>query len=243
LFDVVKLVHVARNDFAAAATQRAEIAQRRRRSIVRLLETLNEDSDTRFDAKLFDRVYAAIVDAGVASWYPIVGFDYHPATGRFTEFSFYCADAPGRAAAAVACVLGLPAGVAGPTSGEDLHALGFDVVATGQWRFKPYRQVPSSVAASVLGDLDADLHALPCLSLRRTSSEGTCDALSKFYIELFTRDGCLPPYWGEDLPKLTTGRINEFARKVAPALTRQQLFYVGASAEKIEIYLGVFPPR
>jgi hypothetical protein len=233
LFKVVKLVHVAWNRPAeddAAAGER--IADARRRTLVRLLESLNRTAGIRFDAELLDRVYGAITGAGVGNWFPMVGFEYSTVARRFVEFSFYCTDRARLAAEAAADALGLPDGGGAQAMGDDLHALGFDLLASGEWRFKLYRDVPPSAVPSLAEELDESLRRRRFLELQRMGAGGALEPGRKAYAQL-------PFCRGEEFADLTSGRVGEFAGQVAPVLAGQLIFYVGASDEKVEIYFGV----
>lgn len=239
-FQVVKLVHVARNDAAIPRQERRAIAKERRAILVQLLGSLNQVDGAHFDVDLLARVYDAFDSGGVDCWYPIVSFDYAPALEKVLELSLYCADAPRAAANAAATALGIL-----DSSVEDgwneLHALGLDFLASGGWRFKPYRVVSPSSLPELARQLHPSLHSQRFLALARLSSDRRGATATKGYVELFTRDGPAQACGAADLVERSEGRVGEFIRSLAPVLTGQAIYYVGASDEKVELYFGVEP--
>lgn len=237
LFSVVKLVHVA--ECAAPGDERGGWGRvpARRRAVRAFLAELNRSPGARFDAGLLDRVWDAALAAGAGGWYPIVGFEHHPASGAFPEVSLY---AEHRAAAAAAAAARVMAPQALPRLGEGrVFALGLDLLADGRSRLKVYFEAPPAAAAGLLRELDPRLTPAHSLTLLRTLPEGGFEEARKAYVPLKAGEpGRVTALAGDDLPDASRGRLRDFARKVARAVAGQHLFYIGASAEKTELYFG-----
>lgn len=242
-WSVVKLVHVAENAHPGDETSGWKLVPARRRAVKRFLAGLNKAAGTRFDAGVLDRVWDAALKAGAKGWYPILGFEFHPADGTFPEVSLYAEHRAGAAAAAAARALAPEA--LKRLEGRKVFALGLDLLADGRWRLKFYFDAPPSDAAALLAQLDRRLTPARTLALLRTRPEGGFEETRKEYVPLKTAEpGRVTSLSGEEFPDAARGPLKAFARSIAPALRGQHLFYIGASEEKTEIYFGHGePPR
>ncbi|TBR19074.1 hypothetical protein EPO15_14680, partial [bacterium] len=237
LWSVVKLVHVAENAHPGDERSGWGLVPARRRAVKRFLKGLNASAGTRFDSGLLDRVWDAVLAAGAKGWYPILGFEFHPAGGTFPEVSLYAehrADAAAAAAARALAPEALPR-----LKGRKVFALGLDLLADGRWRLKFYFDAPASEASALLAQLDRRLTPARALALLRTRPEGGFEETRKAYVPLKTSEpGRVTSLSGEEFPEAARGALKAFARSIAPALRGQHLFYIGSSDEKTEVYFG-----
>lgn len=237
LWSVVKLVHVAENAHPGDERAGWGLVPARRRAVTKFLNGLNAASGARFDAALLGRVWDAVLTAGAGGWYPILGFEFHPADGAFPEVSLYAehrADAASAAAARLLAPEALPR-----LKGRKVFALGLDLLADGRWRLKFYFDAPAADAAPLLAQLDRRLTPARALSLLRTRPEGGFEETKKAYVPLKTSEpGRVTSLSGEEFPEAARGPLKAFARSIAPALRGQHLFYIGSSEEKTEVYFG-----
>lgn len=223
MFGLVKLVHVAEGGGD-------EEARGRRRALGEALERMG------FDAAPFERA----CDAIGPGWLPVFGFEYRPDSDSFPEASLYCERRAAASAAAAAAVLAPEAEAETRALGPRVFALGFDLLAGGAVRLKLYLSAAPSEAEPVLSELDRRLRPDLALKLLRTPPGGGPFAReAKVYVPLPARSpGRVTACSGEEFPELARGRLKEFARSAAGALRGQHLFYIGASAEKVEVYFG-----
>ena len=237
LWSVVKLVHVAENAHPGDERAGWKLVPARRRALARFLKGLNEAAGTRFDAALLERLWDAAAAAGAGGWYPIVGFEFHPATGAFPEVSLYAEHRAGAAAAAAARLLAPEA--AARLRGRRVFALGLDLLAEGGHRLKFYFDAPPTEAEALLAQLDRRLTPARALSLLRTKPGAGFEEMKKAYVPLKTSEpGRVTALSGEEFAEAARGPLKAFARRIAPALRGQHLFYIGSSEEKTEVYFG-----
>lgn len=243
LWSVVKLVHVAENAHPGDEAAGWGLVPARRRALKAFLAGLNEAAGASFDAAVLERVWDAAAAAGAGGWYPIVGFEFHPATGGFPEVSFYAEHRAQASAEAAARALA-PAALA-RVAARRVFALGLDLLADGRWRLKFYFDAPAAEAAGLLAQLDRRLTPARALTLLRTRPEGGFEESRKAYVPLKTSEpGRVTALSGEEFPEAARGPLKAFARRIAPALRGQHLFYIGSSDEKTEVYFGHGePPR
>lgn len=227
----VKIVRVVDRGGVAAAG--APEAVSRRLGLRRLLALLNRDFRCRFDGALLERGLDAVAAAGVRDWCPTVSVECVPARGVFPEISLYSETEPETAARALA----LAAGAAAPPPGR-LHACGLDLMSDGGVRLKLY--APADEPRSLTRGLP-ELSGGRCLRLTRRVLRGRITAgPAKFYLAV---DGPRREDWTlARLARDGRGRLRRLATLVPEPRRGQSLSWAGASAGRIEVYLGAVPP-
>ncbi len=238
-YSVVKLVHVVENAEPGDERSGWDLVAGRRRAVARAIALLNEKGRARFDADAVQRVYEAVLAAGAGGWYPILGFECSPLTGRCPEVSLYSQHRPAAAALAAARALGLRELGRVEAAAASIFAAGLDLLADGGCRLKLYLSAPAVRAPELVEQLDPALRPADVLLLTRTGADGRFEDQPKAYVPLPSRlEGRPTACLGEELPLLTRGPLQRFAREVLSATRGQNLFYIGSSAEKTEIYFG-----
>lgn len=238
-FSVVKLVHVVENAHPGDEKSGWDLVPGRRDAVRRVLERLNARAGARFDAALLERVYDAVLASGAGGWYPVLGFECRVDGPRFPEVSLYSQHRPAAAALAAARALGVRDEARVRAAAGALFAMGLDLLCDGGARLKLYLSAPAGRAPELVEQLAPALRPAQVLLLSRTSPDGAFEDQPKAYVPLPSRlAGRATACRGEELPLLSSGPLQRFAREILSATRGQDLFYIGSSAEKTELYFG-----
>jgi hypothetical protein len=233
LFDTIKLIHICEPSREPLVPWGVGRADDRAVAFASLMELAERGSTARFDRAAAGRIFGAMRQVGLTSWYPTVGFEVDRGSSSACEMSLYSENRPSEAGTALVEEFQLPPL---PYPVERLYAVGIDFFSDTRHRLKFYFKLPSHLADGLSADVADGFWPEDVLVLVR-AEDGAYGTDRKAYVTMI--DAPLGRMQVRTLDAhVVGGRLRTLVDAVLPAAPEHWLSFVSASPEKAEIYFG-----